>query len=512
MQDQIRSKTKYTMLNAIFSALSLLVSSVLNLIATRVILVYLGSDYNGLHNTVTQFLTVLMLIESGFTVAALIKLYKPYNEQNFNEINGILSKTHSILTKIGLIMFVAGSAVSAIYALFIKTKLDYVTVLLIFIFSILSTAFNFAYTYKFRLLFQASQTEYIIQIVNIIMNCCLYIGMILLIIFTHDIVIARFYFMACNILFGFVIGFIAKKKFPFAKFNADCKDVKIEGTKELLISKIVGVLYDFLTVFFLSISSGLVITSVYTIYNSIITLISNFVNVFFTSPRNSLGLVIHSEKDKLKKILSEYEYVVILVAGVLFSTTLALIIPFIRLYTSDINDVNYIVPAIAFLIAFTSIFQLIHIPSGQCIELGGLFKILKRFQLSAMISLLVLSGIGMYFGNLYGLMIAKLFTSFLLAVLEIWYTHTKMVKNSLGNFLKTLIPNFLFMGIITTIEYIVLKDASINIVQFVLLGFATVCANGILVALFNLIFYRKRMLEIIMRFTSVFNRFNIKKV
>ena len=87
-------RTKRTVLNMIFSVISLMVSSILSMLLTRTVLVYLGSDYNGLNGTITQFLSVLMLFESGFTVAALVKLYKPFGVENYDEINKILSKTN----------------------------------------------------------------------------------------------------------------------------------------------------------------------------------------------------------------------------------------------------------------------------------------------------------------------------------------------------------------------------------------------------------------------------------
>ena len=128
-------KTKRTLLNAIFSALNLLVSSILSLISTRVILVHLGSDYNGLNSTITSVLSILLLLESGFTVAALVKLYKPFGEKNIEEIDGILSKTNSILRKVGIAMLFVGTAISAIYAIFIKTAISYPVVLILFLFS-----------------------------------------------------------------------------------------------------------------------------------------------------------------------------------------------------------------------------------------------------------------------------------------------------------------------------------------------------------------------------------------
>ena len=101
-------RTKRTMLNMLFSVASLFTSSVMSLLLTRTVLLYLGSDYNGLNGTISQFLSVLMLVESGFTIAALVKLYKPYGDGDYDSVNKILSKASIEFRKIGFAMLVIG--------------------------------------------------------------------------------------------------------------------------------------------------------------------------------------------------------------------------------------------------------------------------------------------------------------------------------------------------------------------------------------------------------------------
>ena len=503
-------KTKKTVLNAIFSSLNLLISSILSLVTTRIVLMYLGSDYNGLNGTINQFLSVLMIMESGFTVAALVKLYAPFKNDNIEEIDKIISKTNKILKKVGLAMLLVGCAIAAIYALFIKTNVSYSVVLLLFIFSISSTAFNFAYTYKYRLLFQVSQNEYIIYILNIIMTIFMQVGMIIWLKTTQSIILGRLHYTLCNILFGIALGVASKIVFPKVKFNVKCDDVKIEGTKDLLIGKFVGLLYNFLTSFFLTIKSGTLMMSVYTVYNSVVSIVANFIQVFLTSPKNALGQVVNSEKQNLRKILHEYEYVVVLVSMALLSTTMALIIPFIKIYTAGISDVDYIVPLIPVLLVLTFYSQLIHIPSGQCIELSGNFRVARKIQTVALIVLAVCSALGVVFLGLIGLLLAKIFTNLILAIAEITFTHTKIVPNSINDFLKVMIPNFLLSATMTFAEYKMLLSMKINIIEFFIAGIVVVIINVTILFIFNFVFYRNDFWRILNRFLSLLKKSKVK--
>ena len=483
----------------VFSVVSLLISSVLSMLLTRTVLLHLGSDYNGLNGTITQFLTVLMLFESGFTVAALVKLYKPFGDDDYDEINKILSKTGKKFSQIGRLMLLVGTAASAIYIFFIKTNVDYAVVLAMFFFSVASTAFNFAYTYKFRLMFQVSQREYVIYFINIIQYLIMYSGMILIVSITENIVTARAFYLIMNVVSGVAVGIAAKKFFPEARYNVECSDVKIEGTKDLLVSKIVGILYNSLTFFYMSTFVGTVQTSIYAVYNSVMSIVHNFTNVALNAPQNALGQIINTEKDKLKNTLNEYEYTSVFISCVLLSATMVLYIPFVRIYTDGVTDVDYIQPQIAVFLVLITISQMIHIPSGKCIELSGSFKVAKKIQLATLILLAVFSTVGAVVGGLMGLLAAKLATNLVLAAMEIIYAHTKISKGTLLSYLLTVLPNVAVASVISFAEYRVLYEMELNLFGFFAAGVIVVTVNALVLLLFGLIFYPKLIKNLFFR-------------
>lgn len=493
-------RTKLTLLNALFSIVNMAISSILSLLMTRVVLVYLGSDYNGLNSTISQFLSVLMLFESGFTLAALVKLFKPYDQRDYAEVNRILSKSRKVLMRIGIAMLLVGTGCAAVYALFIHSNVKYAVIVAMFFFSVAATAFNFAYTYKFRLVYQLTQQEYIIHIVSLVQYMVMYYGMMLIVRYAKNIVYARAFYLLINILGGMAIRLIAKHKFSFVSFHAPCEDVRVDGTKDLFVSKIVGVLYSSLTVFYMSIFVGTVQTSVYAVYNSVVSIISNFANTTLMAPQNSLGQIINTEKGHAKDIIREYEYTTILVAAILFSTTLALIMPFVRLYTAQINDANYIQPNIAILLVLISVLQIIHIPSGRCIELSGDFSAVKKIQLTTFVLLALLSILGAWLFGLIGLLMAKLITNIILATMEIYYAHTVILESNVSGYLRILLPNMTIVCLITFFEYRILCDVSVNLLTFLCYGMILVVFNSLLILMFGKLCYKDQMNEILYRY------------
>ncbi len=497
------SRTKRTMLNAIFNSLSLLTSTLLQLIAVRTILVYLGSDFNGINGTINSFLSMLMIIESGFTLATLVKLYRPYGENDYETLNKYLSKTNDIFHRIGVIMFVVGLVAAAIYGFFIKTSIDYWTVIVLFAFSITSMSFNFFYTYKFRLLFQVSQSEYVIYIINIVLSLISNIGMILLIRSTKNIIIARGFYAACSVVSGFVIAAITGYLFPKAKYNGDTTGATIEGTKDLFVSKISSMLYGSLTVFYMATFVGTLQTSVYAVYDSILLVISQFSSVFLSSPLNALGQIINTEKERVKSIFLEYNYVAILAICLICPSTMALIMPFVRLYTVGVDDVNYIQPLLAVLMLLILVTQLVHIPSGHCIELSGRFSVVKKIQLMTLVLILVLSTIGGIIWGIIGLLSAKLLTNIVLASVEIYYAHKQITGVTLRSFFRIALPNLCFALLVSIVETVYLFNKELSILQFIVSCLTILVVNTILIVTFNSVFYNSNLKGAVHRLRAI---------
>ena len=85
-------------------------------------------------------------------------------------------------------------------------------------------------------------------------------------------------------------------------------------------------------------------------------------------------LIAKDEKENLKEIFSKYVSLLSFISIIIFTTTFTLIIPFVKLYTSGIEDVNYIYPLFGFLMVLASVICIIRLPFHNIVIAAGKFK------------------------------------------------------------------------------------------------------------------------------------------
>lgn len=502
-------RSQKSILNITSSILLTFCNGLLNLVMTNFILQKFGSDFNGVNSTASQLITVISLFEGGFTIATNVSLFKPYAQKDFKSVNAILYTANRTFKKIGILATIFGVFSSIVYGLIIKSNLNDSLIISIFIMTILPSCYNFYFTTKYRIILQAEQKEYIITFFTLATSS---LGYILNIIFLNIgcyMWNVRFITMCTSLLNNFCIMCFVKYKYKYKQFSfiPNGLNISIPGTKDVLIQKITGVLYSFAPIFFISISSGgTLLASVYSIYNSIFSLLKTFLHAISDGPRLSLGDIASSEnQEKTWYVFQKYELTNIFFLVIVLSTASVLILPFIEIYTKNIQDANYIQPNIALLLVLITYFELLHSPSGQLINMTGKFKLSKLFQLYAFFLLVILSCISFFLNvGLYGILISVFLTALLLCLFEVLFVHCFFFPKKLCHFLFMnfifLIPNIL----IASIEIMVYPKPN-NYLSFFLQGIL-LFSTHLLIGFFILtLFFKKQRNELFYSIKSMFS-------
>ena len=71
------NKSKQSILTALSAITLTLISGIFALLVTKLVIVEYGSDFNGLNSTASQFISMLLIIEGGFTIATNVALFTP---------------------------------------------------------------------------------------------------------------------------------------------------------------------------------------------------------------------------------------------------------------------------------------------------------------------------------------------------------------------------------------------------------------------------------------------------
>jgi len=496
------NKSNKSLHTAITAVLYTLISGLVSLYVTRLILLNYGSDYNGLNATANQLISMLLIFEGGFTLATNVALFKPLATKNFDKINRILSATRNHFRKIGCLVFFLGLLITSGYTFIIKSPLPKTFILLIFLMTLTSTTFNLIYTTKFQILLQSSQREYVINYIYIISHIVSQALIIILVINKKNMLLIRLIIMSFSIINGVIISIITRKEFKFIDFKVVPDYEAIKGTKDVFIQKLTAMLYGTAPIVFISAFSGTAYASVYAVYNSIFSILKSAIYSFVNAPRMSLGqLITEEDSNKVLNVLYEYEFIVIYIMLTLLTTTAVLIMPFINIYTFGINDIEYKNWGIALLLVAITYFEVIHIPSGNVINMSGNFKVGRKIQTISCIILVLLIIIGNKMG-IHGILAAILITAIILATLEIGYVHNIYFKTKIYTFFRILIPLSLICVLLVVLEIIFIPDIS-NYYSFFLLGAILLIFNGLFLAGFSYLVNKNLMKSTYYRIKNV---------
>jgi hypothetical protein len=503
----MKSKTGKTLHTAITAILNTIVTGILSLYVTRLILINFGSDFNGLNATSNQLISILLIIEGGLTLATNVALFKPLSMNNVEKINGILSATKRNFLKIGLLVLIFGFLSSIIYSRIIISELPRTFILLVFLMTTISTSFNLIFSTKYSILLQSDQREYIINYTKIFQSLLSQLVIIIIVINSGSMLLVRFVIMVFAIFNSISLILVSKKLYPNISFSGKPDYDSIKGTRDVFIQKVTLMLYSSSPILFISAFAGTLYTSVYAIYSSILAIIKSIIYSIVNAPRMSLGHLLQEEKESQKtlNIFLSYETVVTISLAILLSVTGVLIIPFIRLYTQGITDVNYVDYNIAILLILTTFFEVIHIPSGNIINLSGRFKISKKIQSSNSILIILLMLIGYYLFGFYGIISSVLITAIIIALMEIIYVHIFFYKNSIMKYLKILVPIAITFIILIVVESIILRPFT-TLTEFFLNGIVLVLINSAVIFLISLIFNYSITKALIHKYYSFFKK------
>lgn len=180
---------------------------------------------------------------------------------------------------------------------------------------------------------------------------------------------------------------------------------------------------------------------------------------------------------------------------------MVLTIPFVQVYMKAAKDVNYINIPLMLILSGIVFFELIHIPSGNIINMSGNFRIARNIQFVASITILFAMFLGKILLGFYGIILSVFVTSILLATLEIAYVNLIYFKKSLLVFFKLLLPSLIVTLIFTYIEFKVINIS--NYLQFVLMGALLVAINFVIIVIVNFIFNKKILVEILLKLKSL---------
>lgn len=502
------NRSKISLLNAITAIGMTLVNGLLGIVVTRFVIEAFGSDFNGLNSTANQIVNVLLILEGGFTMASNVALFSPLTAGDYPLANGLLAATRNTFRRLGLIFLGTGLVVSVVYGLVVNSALPAEFVMTVIVMTVVPAAFNLFYATTYRVLLQAQQKEYVVNLITIFTLGLGHLANIIMINMGGPMWMVRFNTMVCALINSLLIALYVKRKTPFLDLQASPRPDLIKGTNDVMVQRITGVVYNSAPIVFLSISStgGTLLASVYAVYNNVFTMLKALLHGVIDAPRLGFGqLLTEKKREEVWPVFAQYEFAAFFAIFVMLSTCCTLIMPFIGLYMRGIADANYYDSTIAMLMVLIAVVEMLHIPSGHLINMSGEFRVSKNFQLIACVVLLITMVAGGSLWGVYGMLGAILLVAVLLAVLEMGYIHTRFFRKKLPALLRMLLP----LGIAGTALCIFELRLNIPIngyLAFFAYGVLFVGLNSIVALIAGFVFNRRELTAILSRLRRLIKR------
>ena len=506
---QKNNRSIYSLLNA-FSAICLtLVNGLLGIVVTRLVIEHFGSDFNGLNSTANQVVHVLMIVEGGFTTASNVALFAPCIAKDYDTVNGIMAATRKKFRQIGIMFFTVGTVIAIGYAMIANSALDREFIFTVIMMTMIPPAFNLYYAITYRVLLQAQQKEYVYSFTTACTIGLGHISNIVMILNNGPMWMVRVNTMTFAILNVIVLAGLVKRANIFLNLDkVEPRPDLIKGTSDVMAQRITSVIYDSSPLVFLSASptGGTVLASVYAVYNNVFIIIKSLIRGAIDAPRLSIGQILTQRKrEDVWPVFAQYQYAAFSVVFVLLTTTCALIMPFVRLYTDGITDAQYTDVRIAVLMVIISTAEMIHMPSSHLLNMAGEFKVCRNIQISTCVVLLITMTVGGILWGVYGMLFSLLTVTFVLDMLEMGYVHIRFFKGKLLSLARLLLPLVAAGAVICYFEMNLSLTVN-NYFMFVLYGAILVCVNGLLAFAVGLLFNRKALMGILRRVLSVVRR------
>ncbi|WP_342042980.1 lipopolysaccharide biosynthesis protein [Bacillus sp. OTU2372] len=485
------SRTKNTTRNVAFGILNQTLTLLLNFINRTIFVKILGAEYLGISGLFSDVLMMLSLADLGFGTAMVYSFYKPLAENNYKKVTSLINFYKKVYSIIALCVSVIGLSLVPFLRHLVKldTSIPYLEIY--YLLFLANTVISYLFVYKTSII-NADQKNYLISKYQISINCARVVFQSFFLLITRNYIV----YLLIQLLSTFINNIITSRKadklYPFLKehkLKLEKKEEKdiLENMKSIFLYKISGVFLNGTDNILISTMVGTIWVGIYSNYNMVLTAISNFINIFYSSATASIGNLIITEKQtKRFEIFQSMQTISLIISSFVTICLFVLINNLIYLWLGTKYVLDYFI-----LISIILNFYLACVlhPIWSFREATGLFVQTKYVMvfcaiLNIFLSILLGKYIGVA-GILFASAISRLSTYF-------WYEPKLLFRD----YFKEKVREYyfpLFMNLIFTLGLIVILTIISN--YFLIDSWIKLIIKSVVVGIISLVavilFYRK---------------------
>lgn len=335
-----------------------------------------GSVMNGLISSITQIIGYLAIVEMGIYNGSLVALYGPLANKHYKKVNGIMSQIRIYYRKIAIIFTACTIVFAFVYPVIIKDDIPTKIIIELILVVAGINLVTYLFLGKYKAFLQADDKIYMVNIFRVVGISIQIFLCALCIHYVWSIV-----FLKVAIVIAYLIEFIClytycHKKYKFLDLKVEPEKDSIKQRSDIMVHQIAGLVVNNTAALILTIFGGsLTLVSVYSVYNMACIMMNNIVDTFSTSISAKMGKILAlNKKDELVNLVDGFEYIYDIFIFAIYSVFLAMIMPFVRIYTEGITDANYDIVSIGVLFAVLGITRVFRSPYTVLISAAGHYR------------------------------------------------------------------------------------------------------------------------------------------
>lgn len=472
-------RTKNALLNLISDAIPQIIIGIIGIFKIQLFISLLGQEVQGVYQLYAQLFIYLAIAEGGFSSAVLYKLYKPIADGDNKKTKEILKGSAIIYKYIGLFMMVVGIILSFNLMFFIKdTTIDFSYLQLSFLIYLFSNIISYFFIIN-RIVFEADQKRYKVNIVTQIIVFLKSIIEIILLLLGFDLLIILLSHIFMNLIMNLIIMFMANKNYPYKKDKQVKADFSAwKDVKHLIVHKIGSAVANNVDIIIVAKFLGLEMAAIYGVYNYIIEFIRKITSKMLNAITPSIGNLLVVDNHRKSEVFNDINTIVFFIATVI---TIPLLITFNSFISLWVGDSMLLPNTTAYLFVAVLFIKTIRIPIIAFANASGMFKETKYLTLLEIFINLLLTLILVQFIEVQGVLIATIITYLITEfIFRARLVVTKVVEGLYQDYIYK-ITKALAIYIITFIFNYALFDNIFNTINNLLEWFAF----GIIVTVFS---------------------------
>lgn len=490
---KVKSRSEKAVLNGIAGLTYEFATIVCGLILPRLILEAFGSSYNGITQSITQFLSFVVLFRAGVGAVTKAALYKPLASGDIDKISKIVRATDIFMKRVSLIFLGGLIVLAVVYPLLVNNEFEWIFAATLVLIIGISTFVQYYFGITYQMLLEADQSQYIVSIVSMtttITNILIATSLIKMGLGIHMVKLGSAVIFAANPI---IINIIVHKKYKLKK-DVEPDNSALSQRWDAFAQQVAMLVRDNTDIIILTIVSNTLEVSVYTVYFMVIKAINSMLRAFTNGVGAAFGnMLAKGENEAMKTNLGIYELLVYSLTTIFYSCVCVLITPFVLIYTNGINDVNYNRPVFGYILAFAYVFFCIRIPYQNIVEVAGHFKQTKKgAYVESTLNLSVSIILGYFYGIVgvaIGTLVAMAFRTFQYA----FYVDKNLVTRGISKLFMHIVICLLSMATIIFINRLLPLFDATNYFLWLINAVITFILAFVVTFIFDLIFYKNEL-------------------